>query len=328
LSDRDIFWIVDGQHRRYAMNLIEGFLIEIKDTHRYPKRPKLYAGAHRNELTAAELQAWLDVFATLRMGTSVAVEVHLGLGADEERQLFHDLNNLGKKVEAGLAFEFDNSNPVNVYIKDELTQEEFWRPGVADSDIVDWHDDEGRISRKDLIAINAILFLNKTNVKGAQPLEVESKKAVASRVWQTINNIDGFGEPGAKMTTVAAQPVVLKAIAKLAYDFAFGKHPNSEHLDRLLAGVERIDFSHANPMWRYYELPPVERKRKGIDGLEEFLPSEAEGANRDIGKYDPTNDVMRFGAKHNDIFPIIGDMIRWRLGLPNRNAEKGAMAGA
>ena len=27
---------------------------------------------------------------------------------------------------------------------------------------------------------------------------------------------------------------------------------------------------------------------------------------------------MRFGAKHNDIFPIIGDMIRWKLGLLSR----------
>ncbi len=27
-------------------------------------------------------------------------------------QLFHDLNNLSKKVEASLAFEFDNSNPI------------------------------------------------------------------------------------------------------------------------------------------------------------------------------------------------------------------------
>jgi hypothetical protein len=30
---------------------------------------------------------------------------------------------------------------------------------------------------------------------------------------------------------------------------------------------------------------------------------------------------MRFGAKHNDIFPILGDMIRWSLKLPSRQAE-------
>jgi hypothetical protein len=30
---------------------------------------------------------------------------------------------------------------------------------------------------------------------------------------------------------------------------------------------------------------------------------------------------MRFGAKHNDIYPILGDMIRWKIGLPNRHAK-------
>ena len=28
---------------------------------------------------------------------------------------------------------------------------------------------------------------------------------------------------------------------------------------------------------------------------------------------------MRFGAKHNDIFPVLADMIRWKLRLPNRH---------
>ena len=31
--------------------------------------------------------------------------------------------------------------------------------------------------------------------------------------------------------------------------------------------------------------------------------------------------VMRFGAKHNDIYPILGDMIRWKLDLPSRHTN-------
>ena len=27
---------------------------------------------------------------------------------------------------------------------------------------------------------------------------------------------------------------------------------------------------------------------------------------------------MRFGAKHNDIFPLLADMIRWELNFPSR----------
>jgi hypothetical protein len=29
---------------------------------------------------------------------------------------------------------------------------------------------------------------------------------------------------------------------------------------------------------------------------------------------------MRFGAKHNDIFPLLADMIRWQMKLPSRFA--------
>ena len=42
-----------------------------------------------------------------------------------------------------------------------------------------------------------------------------------------------------------------------------------------------------------------------------------EGGNRDIGSFQA--GFMRFGAKHNDIYPIIGDMIRWKLGLSSRH---------
>ena len=34
--------------------------------------------------------------------------------------------------------------------------------------------------------------------------------------WKAIVQVDGFGKPGAKSNTVLAQPVVLKAMAKLS----------------------------------------------------------------------------------------------------------------
>jgi hypothetical protein len=87
--------------------------------------------------------------------------------------MFLDLNNLGKKVEDSLAYKFDDANPVNRFIKLELVTPEdgggFWKAHLVEKDVVDWHEDEGAISRKDVIAVNAVLFLNKTNVTGAQP---------------------------------------------------------------------------------------------------------------------------------------------------------------
>jgi hypothetical protein len=322
LSDREVVWIIDGQHRREAMRIVFEFLRDIRDKRRYPKRQKLYTGATGEEISPAELHAWHEVYEVARAECTVAVEVHLGLDAESERQLFHDLNNLGKKVESSLAFEFDNSNPINRFIKDELIVHEdeggFWKPKVEDKDRVDWHSDPGAISRKDLIAVNAILFLNKTNIKGAHPADVERARDVAIRLWEAVNEIDNFGKPEAKAKTVAAQPVVLKALAKLAYDFAFGKAKNPEHLEKLINGTSSIDFSHNNPMWRFYEFSEQQRIQYRLEGLAEFLPSSTDGANRDIGKFDEEGGFMRFGAKHNDIFPIIGDMIRWRLGLPVR----------
>jgi hypothetical protein len=325
LSDRDVLWIIDGQHRRYGMKLLLDFLRDIKEKRRYPRSPKIFPGTHKDELSPREMQAWHEVFEIARTECTVAVEVHLGLDAASERQLFHDLNNLGKKVEASLAFEFDNSNPVNLFIKDDLVVREgeggFWKPAIVDKDVVDWKDDPGAMTRKDMIAVNAILLLNRTNIKGAQPGDVEEKRDMALRFWEEINQIPGFGLPSAKETTVAAQPVVLKALAKLAYDFGFGKVQNQADLEALLNGIKRIDFSHTNPMWQYYQLNEEERERLQLNGLSEYLPSEKEGQNRDIGSFDGQGK-MRFGAKHNDIYPIIGDMIRWRLKLPNRHDKE------
>jgi hypothetical protein len=315
LSDRDVLWVIDGQHRRFGMDLLFTFLKQVLNNYTYPKRPALYPS--EGPVPTEELAIWSKVFELARSKCTVLADVHLGLSPLDERQLFHDLNNLSKKVESSLAFQFDSSNPVNLFIKEALIDTNILR--VSEKDVVDWQDDEGAIARKDIIAINARLLLNKTSVAGAKPTDIGDKFEVAKAFWEAVVAIDGFGERGAKQKTVAAQPIVLKAIAKLVYDFAFGRDSNEDLKRRLLDGVGEIDFSHANPMWRYYELSAEEREASGLCGLAAYLPSETEGFNRDIGAFDSSKGVMRFGAKHNDIFPILADMIRWRLKLPNRH---------
>jgi hypothetical protein len=330
LADQHVLWVVDGQHRRHAMAMLFEFLRGIVLTHKYAKRPALFPFT-KDELAAAgvgsiELDIWNRIYELWRSSASIMVEVHLGLTPEQERQLFHDLNNLTKKIEAGLVFKFDNSNPINLFIKDELDGENVLKAHVVETDVTDWHSDKGVIGRKDLIAVNAILFLNKTNIGGAIPGDIIAKKTLATRFWETISEIPNFGEDQAKKKTVAAQPVVLKAIAKLTYDFAFSKNPDPTALENLLGNLNQVDFSHSNPMWRYYELSQEDRD-KDLPGFREYLPldnvkGEDVGANRDIGGFDEKEGVMRFGAKHNDIYPIIGDMIRWKLKLPNRHADR------
>jgi hypothetical protein len=317
LTQKHVLWVVDGQHRREAMRILFDFLRALLTTFKYPKAV-LFPGVERGqEASQDELKIWAAVYEAARTRCKVMVEVHLGLSPDQERQLFHDLNNLTKKVESSLAFQFDNSNPVNLFIKEELIDDGVLEAPVIDKDVVNWSEDQGGISRKDLIAVNAILFLNKTNISGAVPGDIEAKKPFARRFWETISAIPGFGQTGAKKHTVAAQPVVLKALAKLAYTFAYSRNADEAALEKLFAGIRKVDFSHRNNMWRYYLLP--DERELLCPGLKDFLPQDEGGVNRDIGAFDPNDQVMRFGAKHNDISPILGDMIRWSIGLASRH---------
>ncbi len=313
-----VMWIIDGQHRRYALGLVLEFLRQVVNNRAYPKRASLFPyNGGGIAVGSQHLEVWRECHNLALNHCTVAVEAHLNLDAEQQRQLFHDLNNLGKTVSSSMAFDFDNSNPINVFIKEVLIDEGLLGAPVAEKDIVDWTSHDGSMARKDLVAVNSILFLNRTNPKGANPVQIAKMEPVARRFWTAIASIPGFGEPQAKIKTVAAQPVVLKALAKLAYDFAAGRKADPDHLDALLEGISTIDFSHSNPMWRVYELSNEERRRK-VPGLESYLPDD--DGNRDIGGVDEAGH-MRFGAKHNDIYPILGDIVRWRLDLPSRHEE-------
>jgi hypothetical protein len=194
---------------------------------------------------------------------------------------------------------------------------------IVERDVVDWEQpslqlERPQFARKDLVGINALLFVNKTNVSGARPQDVDDFRSVAERFWKVVAKIPNLASPDAKLLTVAAQPVVLKALAKLAFDFGKGRSADQSSLNFLLEAIPSLDFKHSNKLWRYYQMTGDARE-KHFPGLAAFLPSEEEG-NRDLGAVDAF-DRMRFGAKHNDIYPILGDMIRWQLKLPNRRAE-------
>ena len=318
LSQQHVLWVIDGQHRRMAMKMVFDFLESVIRNHSYPKKGSLYS-SDSIDVAPEEVTVWQEAYDSARTFCTVNVEVHLGLSAQQERQLFHDLNNLGKKVDRNLALKFDNANPINIFIKEQLHESIGLK--IVEKDVKDWHDDEGSLALKDVVAVNAILFLNKTNIGGALPAMVMDKVETAKAFWEAVSAIPNFGEAGAKEKTVAAQPVVLKALAKLIYDFGFSnRRPDSapQILEKILSSIADIDFSHDNPMWRYYEFSESERIRNGLAGLEAYLP-QADGGNRDLGSYQ--GGVMRFGAKHNDIYPILGDMIRWKLNLPSRHTN-------
>ena len=158
----------------------------------------------------------------------------------------------------------------------------------------DWSKDDGSVLLKDMSAINAILFLNKTNISTATQ-DVKEKFPVAKQFWESIKSIDGFGEEKGKEKTVAMQPVVLKALAKLVYDFKFSRKlsPKSEtYYQNLLEGISTLDFSHSNKIWQYYEMSEETRSHL-FPGADLYLPDEESG-NRDLGSLNA--GLMRFGA--------------------------------
>ena len=318
LSERHVLWVIDGQHRRAAADFVMSFLQDVRQGGRYPaKTPALYPDKGK-EVPQEEMQVWNEAYEAARSYATLTLEVHLGLDIDQERQLFHDLNKLGKKVSSSMALQFDSSNPVTQFIKNEIAAAGLVQ--VSDNETKDWADDEGEIAMKDMVAINSLAFLNKSNASGATPAIIEPREDAVQRLWHQIANIEGFGEKRAKERTIAAQPVVLKALAKMVYDLNFSnRRPDNgrELYERVLDAIESIDFTHSNPVWRFYDLSEDEIERYGLTDLRNWLPSAEGTANRDIGSYQA--GFMRFGAKHNDIYPIIGDMIRWQAGLPSRH---------
>ncbi len=317
LSERHVLWVVDGQHRRHAADLAMTFLEQVRQTGKYPGKGAVLFVEKGKLVSEDEMLVWNEAYDAARAYASLTVEVHLGLDIEQERQLFHDLNRLGKKVDASLAFQFDGSNPITHFIKRNLAGD--LGISITESEAKDWTEDSGALVLKDLVAVNAIAFLNKGNIAGATPAVIEPRESTIMDLWSRITEIPNFGNHRAKEKTVAAQPVVLKALAKIAYDLNFSNRrpADAEELyKRFLDGLTDVDFSHTNKMWNYYGMSEGERLDAGLRGLENYLPDDTGGANRDIGAVQ--GGYVRFGAKHNDIYPILADMIRWALKLPSR----------
>ena len=291
---------------------------EVYETRLYPPTGlfKPEDTTQRGEPISSEVyDFWRRVLMMATGRAYVKVECHLGLSTAEEQQLFSDLNSKGKKIDQGLAYKFDKSDPVLVFIHDELIGGEVLNFTPVEKDQVDWHKDVGTLTYKELKAINTFILLGKSGSGGSTPKLISDRAGLALKFWDTVQKIKDFGGLGAKSKTVAAQSVVLKGIAKLAFDLGHGKTTlqNADYLVRLWEALEKgtLDFSHKNKIWRSLMLTSEERNKafKGIDDYVYVKP----GTNLDAGTYDEENEWVRYGAKHNDILARIGDLIRYQL---------------
>ena len=326
LSNKHVLWVVDGQHRLEGFRMVLEFLKQVLRTCRYPKQSdlKLYApnGINNNQIISEEiLSFWEAVYDWAMHRATVSVECHLGLNKYEEQQLFFDLNSKGKKVDTGLSFEFDHTDPINKAVKDIVIPILPFVPNLRDKNAFNVVDD-GRLTRREVNKVTQILCLGKQN-RHVTPREVQEKEELIASFWQTIISIKHFGEPHWREKTVAAQSVTLKAVAFTIHRLVYGQNslPREEAIKWTQTIFEAIrsnllSFSFDNPIWTSILLEKTERENK-LKGISKFVHINDEMVQT-YGAVDLKTGKVRFGNRHNDIMRLLGDAISWQLSLPPR----------
>lgn len=328
LSRQNKMAVVDGQHRADAFKRVENFLAKVNQEMRYPKKGIFEGSTVNGRISYDLIPFWLHVEDVSMSRVSVCVECHLGLNIEQEQQLFFDLNSKVAPVSRSLGFQMDHTDPINKFVATNLIEENFFSFKMSDKDTTNWNNDDGSISRKDINTISSLICCGKASSKGLTPISVEKNEDFMMKFWEAIRNVKGFGLPNAKKTTIAAQPVVLKALAKLCYDLKLG-HRNiidPRSCEKLLAAIKTgsLDLSHNNIIWQALLMPSAERNEK-FEGISKYVHVPID-ANLDAGIFDKENNWVRFGNRHNDIYPRLGDIIRYKLGFKPRDTVTKAIA--
>jgi hypothetical protein len=196
LSERHVLWVIDGQHRRHAADMALDFLDQVRQSGKYPGKGAVLFAEKGRQVTEGEMRVWNEAYDAARSYATLTIEVHLGLDISQERQLFHDLNRLGKKVDPSMALQFDSSNPVTQFIKRQLAGDLAMQ--LSDVEGKDWSEDTGALVLKDAVAVNAVAFLNKGNIAGATPAVVEPREPAILKMWSRIIEVPDFGADRAK----------------------------------------------------------------------------------------------------------------------------------
>jgi hypothetical protein len=322
-------WVVDGQHRRHALNLVLRYLEQLLKDNAYPraKSHNLYfsdeAGTN-GAIDAETLEFWQEVYDILIEEHSITMEVHLGLNEEQEKQLFVDLNSRGKKLSASMLGEYDRSDAIAVLSAKLRDDNVITVPIFSDSDAKNW--ETAGLTFSDIVMVNRLL-IHGANSKAPTPQAlVNDKLEFVERFWTTVHAVPGFVDVDARSKTVVAQPVMLKALAKLAFDLGYGKASlqDDEALKKLfLAMLRESDlFSHDKAIWRALFLNDADRAGQFGAPINQFVYVN----NQLVGKTGNVDEdgKVRFGHAHNDIYPRLGDILRWHLGLDNRGAANKA----
>ncbi|KQT59822.1 MULTISPECIES: DNA sulfur modification protein DndB [unclassified Aureimonas] len=311
-------YIVDGQHRLRGGEIVHEWLNTLLTNAKYPKKG-LWIG-DTQEVSAEEMEVWTAALNEFGTAFTVDVTVHLGLNAEQERQLFHDLNVLGKKPSSAQALAFDAANPVSKYVMERLVSDGFVH-GLRMADA--GHKKSGTklegpaIYRDDLVNTCAILFRGAFNQSGITPVDVIGSEDYADRFWAALAKQPGWGTLGWDKVTLLSLPTVLKAMAFLVRSF----HNGEEARDRQAAHAKRdaiidavavgeIDFNPSNPLWRVYLMSEADREA-AFPGIENYITPDA--IRRAYGVWDEDTKRLQLGPNTRDISRYMADLVRYQL---------------
>ncbi len=307
LRSNQMLWVIDGQHRRIAWKIVQDFVNQLIRDRKYSKSGGLVP-SELKQVSDDALLFWHEALAYYSERFSITIDLHFGLSIEQEKQLFHDLNNLQKTVAASQAQAFDQSNPINIFTHRLIEHELFTdvKDRITYDGRVDW-EDSAWIKLDTLNAINARLLMNKTTISGAKPVEVNDREDAAWSFWEAVTKIPGIFN---RNESVAAQPALLKALARVYFELMWGRGADATVAESFLESIPRVDFSHNNPLWNIEQLSDDEVAT--YDGLSAFLPEN--WREKSVGG--KVEGIIRFGMRHNESILVLPGIIRYLAKLP------------
>lgn len=312
LRSNQLIWVVDGQHRRMAWKIVLDFLNQLVRDRKYVKAGGLVP-TEMKQVSDDSVSFWHEALMYYTDRFSVSIDLHFGLTIEQERQLFHDLNNLQKAVSTSQAQAFDQSNPINIFTHRLSESEMFSDAQIIDDGRVEW-DSEAWMKLDHLNAINARLFLNQTTISGARPADINPREDKAWSFWEAVTKIPNVFN---RKESVAAQAALLKGLARAYFDILWSRRPEGELVaEQFLEGLRIIDFSHDNPLWEieYMKDDDVASYPRLLD----YLPEK--WRQKQIGER--VEGKIRFGSRHNESILVLPGIIRYLAKLPPRPSEK------
>jgi hypothetical protein len=282
LRPDQILWVVDGQHRRKGLEYTRDWLVQMTTERKYPRLKDAFPVGMKNVGDDA-LLFWRKALEKFTAEFSVTSEVHFGMTINQEQQLFYFLNDLSRSVPSAIAQAFDKDNAINMFSR-TLVNDLIPEGLVSEKGQVDW-DDKEWIRLDSLNTVNARLLLNHGNIDNAKSSVVAPRVEDGKAFWEAVLSIPNVTD---RSKSLAAQPAMLKAIAKCFYDLKWARGSGRKALpidtaDKFLAALPSVDFSHGNFQFR--------------------------GVTKATGSLYP-DGTWRFAPTHNEIVPILASTLR------------------